>query len=192
MAQWKKDKFPKLQAIMIAAERHSRWGISVIALVLAALIHFFFLFGLKIDPLPIGNWETGSALTLVDISEPAYIGVKPSDITDKTYLNVKIKGFLSPRIKFTGLNFSKIKEAENECEFKVETPEKTILQNLTGPVIFKIAFPEGKKEISIIRSSGNVDFDTSIAAFVNKLSIVTNDSKLKIEEMNSIVTIIYE
>ena len=188
MAQWKKDKFPKLQAIMMAAERHSRWGIGVLSLVLAILIHLFFLFAFKIYPQPTGNWETGSVLTWVIMPKSSITPI----IISKTFWDIKIKGTLSKHINLTGQGFSKIDESENAYEFKVEAPKKKMLQKPDKPVIIKITIPEGKKELSIIQSSGNVDFDSGAAAFINTLSIMTNSLPEKTEYMSSIVTITCE
>ncbi len=60
------------------------------------------------------------------------------------------------------------------------------------PVIIKITIPEGEKELSIIQSSGNVDFDSGAAAFINTLPIMTNSLPEKTDYMSSIVTITCE
>jgi len=188
MAQWKKDKFPKLQAIMMAAERHSRWGIAVFSLVLAILIHLFFLLGFKILPQPEGNWEAASVLTWVEMPKPS---IAPIIIT-KTFWNIKIKGALSKYIKITEQGFSKIDVSENTYEFKVESPKKKMQHKHDKPVIIKITIPEGEKELSIIQSSGNVDFDSAAAAFINTLPIMTNSLPEKTGYLSSIVTITCE
>jgi len=188
MAQWKKDKFPKLQAIMMAAERHSRWGIAVFSLVLALLIHLFFLFGFKIYPQPEGNWEAGSVLTWVEMPKSSITPV----IISKTFWDVKIKGALSKYIKLSEQGFSIIDESENVYEFKVESLKKKMLHKHDKPVIIKITIPENKKELSIIQSSGNVDFDSAAAAFINTLPIITNSLPEKTEYLSSIVTITCE
>ena len=173
---------------MIAAERHSRWGIAVFSLVLALLIHLFFLFGFKIYPQPEGNWETGSVLTWVVIPKPS---ITPIIIT-KTFWGIKIKGALSKYIKLTEQGFSEIDVSENGYQFKVESPKKKMLYKHDKPVIIKITIPERKKELSIIQSSGNVNFDSAAAAFINTLPIMTNSLPEKTEYLSSIVTITCE
>ncbi|MCK5851721.1 hypothetical protein KAH27_01720, partial [bacterium] len=135
-----------------------------------------------------GNWEAGSVLTWVEMPKPS---ITPIIIT-KTFWDVKIKGTLSKYIKLTEQGFSKIDVSENTYEFKVESPKKKMLHKHDKPVIIKITIPKGEKKLSIIQSSGNVDFDSDAAAFINTLPIMTNSLRKKTESLSSIVTITCE
>ena len=184
----RKNKFPKLQVIMLAAERHSRWGITVLSLLLALIIHLFFLFGFKIEPPPIGTCETGNVLTWITIPRQA----DSSIVIKKTYWNVEIKGPLSKYIQFPESEFSKAEKVENINKFKLEIPKNKKLPTPVRAVIFEIEIPNGKKVFSIIQSSGNPDFDRLTADFINSFPIKTIPPKRKNNTTRSLVTITCE
>jgi len=184
----RKSKLPKLQAIMLAAERHSRWGITVLSLALALSIHLFFLLIFKIEPQPAGTYETGSVLTWITIPKVS----EESISINKAYWNVEIKGPLSKYIKFPKTNVSQAGESENINKFRLEIPKNEVLPTPVRAVIFEIAIPDGKKVFSIIQSSGNPDFDSRAADFINTFPIKAVPSQEKKENTSSIVTINFE
>jgi len=179
------SKLPKLQTIMLAAERHSRWGITVLSLVLALSIHLFFLFVFKIEPPPAGTYKAGSVLTWVKLPKAS----EESIIINKAYWNVEIKGPLSKYIKFPESIVSKSDDSENVNEFRLEIPENKLLPLPIRAVIFEIAIPKGEKVFSIIQSSGNPDFDSRAADYINSFPIKAIPSQEKKENTSSIVTI---
>jgi len=184
MNKWRKNKFPKLQTIMIIAERHSRWGIGALSLILAILIHVFFLFGFKIPLPPIGNWETGNVLTRVALPKKT----KTQNVLKKQYWDITINGSLLKYISSNEKTFSTINKNNNFCELKVASPVKE-KQFSVEPVIIKITIPDGKKEISIVKSSGNLDFDSDAAAFINKLLITTNSLPVNTNDLSCLITV---
>jgi len=188
MNKWRKNKLPKLQAIMLAAERHSRWGIGVLSLVLALIIHLFFLFGFKIDPPPIGRCETGSILTWITIPKQT----KSAVTIKKIYWNVEIKGPLSKYILFPESESPEAEKVENINKFRIEIPKNKKLPTPVRAVIFEIAIPDGKKVFSIIQSSGNPDFDSAAADFINSFPIKAIPSKEKNKTTRSLVIITCE
>ncbi len=188
MNKWKKNKLPKLQAIMLAAERHSKWGITVLSLSLAIIIHLFFLFGLKIDSPPLGKYQAGSALIWVTIPKIS----NTSKITNKKYLRVEVMGPLSKYIDFPKSNFPKTEELKNVYKFRIEIPQKKDFPTPVRAVIFKIAIPNGKKVFSIIQSSGNADFDSATADFINSFPVKTIPSQKDNKNTTSIITITRE
>jgi hypothetical protein len=173
---------------MLAAERHSRWGIGVLSLVLALVIHLFFLFGFKIEPSPIGSCETGSVLTWITIPKQT----KSTATIKKIYWNVEIKGPLSKYILFPESESPEAEKVENINKFRIEIPKNKKLPTPVRAVIFEIAIPDGKKVFSIIRSSGNADFDSAAADFINSFPIKAIPSKEKNKNTRSLVTITCE
>jgi len=188
MNKWRKNKLPKLQAIMLAAERHSKWGITVLSLILALIIHLFFLFSLKIDSPPIGKCQTGSVLTWVTIPKVSNI----PKVTGRKYLRVEVMGPLSKYINFPKSNFPKTKELKNVYKFRIEIPQSKTFPTPVRAVIFEIAIPDGKKVFSIVQSSGNSDFDRVAADFINSFPVKTIPSKKDNKNTTSIVTVTRE
>lgn len=176
----KKDKFPKLQQIMLAAERHSRWGIGVVAFLLAFFIHAFFLFGLKINIPPIGDWQPGAPLVWVQLPKeaPAKKSVKI------TLWKVKIKGHLINHININRSDITKISDTKNTLEFNVKK-----LFDKCNPVraaIFEVNIKDGQKAFSLIQSSGCDDFNSLSTDYINSLIVKPIPSK---ERCSSIVTV---
>jgi hypothetical protein len=188
MNKWRKNKLPKLQAIMLAAERHSKWGITVHSFSLALIIHLFFLFGLKIDTPPIGRYQAGSVLSWVAIPKFSTI----PNISSKEYLCVEVMGPLSKYINFPEANFPEAEKTENVHRFRIEISKEKVFPIPVRSVIFKIAIPDGKKVFSIVQSSGNADFDSAAADFISSFPIKTIPSQKDNKNTTSIVTITRE
>lgn len=168
---------------MLAAERHSRWGIGAVAFLLAFLIHALFLFGLKINLPPIGDWNTGKTLVWVEL--PAEKNVKKEKLN--ILWNVNIKGHIAKFININKKNISKISASKNILEFNVKFKKKNICKySPVRPVIFNLNFKNNIKTYKLIQSSGCVSFDEETAKFIDSISVKKiSDNK----NFNSVISI---
>ena len=173
---------------MLAAERHSRWGIGVLSLVLALIIHLLFLFGFKIEPPPIGTCETGNVLTWINLPKRSDSAV----IVKKNYWNVEIKGPLSKYIQFPESKSPEAEKVENIYKFKLRIPKNKKLPIPVRALILEMEIQNNRKIFSIIQSSGDSDFDRVAADFINSFPVKTIPSQKDNKNTTSIITITRE